>query len=812
MSELLQDLKFGWRTLRKAPGFTCIALATLAIGIGANTAIFSFVNGVMLKPLPYAEPERIVRVLEKPPGGDHNGISTLNYLDWAQQNTVFQSIAAQTGGSVTLTGVDEPIQLRGMRVSAHYFDVFGVSPALGRGFAAGEDEMGKDHVAVISHALWQAQFGGEPSVLGRTILLDGQPHTIVGILPAGSAFDRGWPQIWRPLAFAPENRTRNFHWMGAVARLKPGVTLEQARANLDTIGARIAHDYPDSNKGWGVAIDALADVTVGKQLRQSLYVLLAAVGMVLLIGCANLANLMLARGMARDREVAIRAALGAGRGRLVRQFLTESVLLSLGGGALGLALGYATMKALRLALPPFSLPAEANITMDGQVLFFTLALAVVTGLICGIVPALQATRPDLITGMKQSGGGASAGRVRHRMRTTLVVTEVALAFVLLSGAGLLLRSFARLQNVDLGFDSTNVLTAELPIPQKRFTQPAALNAYLRELHDSIAALPGVREVSFTSAVPMRGWGYGMPFQIASKTIVDQANRPACFFKMVSPSYFRALGLKLIKGRALTERDTQGSPPVTVITESMRKKYFGGGDPIGERLLIQEIAFGKTGLGPEIPWEIVGVVADEKVGSLSDQEGSPGVYVTVDQSPQLYQSLVIRTASDPALLYQPIRHAVRKINPDQTLPEMKTLDQIKAESLGGNRLNTLLLGIFAAVALLLSAIGIYGVISYSVVQRTREMGIRTALGAPPGDILWLVLHHGMTTVVLGLLIGTAGIFALTHVLSSLLFGVGERDPLTLITVSVLLAAVAFLACYVPARRATKINPIVALREE
>jgi len=812
MSELLQDLKFGWRTLRKSPGFTAVALATLAIGIGANTAIFSFVNGVMLKPLPYPDPDRIVRVLEKPPGGERNGISTLNYLDWARENKVFDFMAAQTGGSVTLTGVEEPIQLRGMRVSAHYFDVFGVSPALGRTFAAGEDEPGKDHVVVISHSFWQTQFGGEPSVLGRTLLLDGQPHTVIGILPKDSSFDRGWPQIWRPLAFTAENRTRNFHWFGSVARLKAGVTIEQARANMNAIGARIAQDYPDSNKGWGVTIDPFADAAVSKELKRSLYVLLAAVGMVLLIGCANLANLMLARGMARDREVAIRAALGAGRGRLVRQFLTESVLLSLAGGALGLGLGYVTMVGLKLLLPRYTLPSEANVSLDGSVLLFALLLAVFTGLVCGIVPALQATRSDLTKGMKQAGGGASAGRVRHRMRTILVVTEVALAFVLLAGAGLLLRSFAQLQNVDLGFNATNVLTAELPIPQKRFPESAALNVYLRQLHDGIAALPGVREVAFTSALPMRGWGYGMPFQLADKPMVDRANRQACFFKMVSPSYFSALGLRLLKGRTLTDRDTKGAPNVTVISETMRKKYFGNEDPIGKRILIQEIAFGNPALGPEIPWEVVGVVADEKVGSLSDKEGAPGVYVTTDQSPQLYLSLIVRTESDPALLHQPLRSAVRRINADQTLPEMKTLEQIKFESLGNNRLNTLLLGTFAGVALLLAAIGIYGVMSYSVQQRTREIGIRAALGASSADILRLVLRHGMTTVVLGLLIGVAGVFALARILSALLFGIGERDPLTLASVAATLAAIALLACYLPARRATKVNPIIALRDE
>jgi putative ABC transport system permease protein len=812
LRELVQDLRFGWRTLRKSPGFTSVALATLALGIGANSAIFSFVDAVMLKPLPYSEPDRIVMVLEKPPGGDHNGISTLNYLDWANQNAVFEYMAAQTGGSVTLTGVEEPVQLNGMRVSADYFRVFGVNAALGRTFARGEDEEGHNNVVVLSHAFWQNQFGGDPAVVGRTLLLDGKPTTVIGILPKGSAFDRGWPQIWRPLAFAPENRTRNFHWMGAVAKLKPGVTLEQARANMDTIGGRIAKDFPESNKGWGVAVDPLVDMIVGKELKKSLWVLLAAVGMVLLIGCANLANLMLARGMARDREVAIRAALGAGRGRLIRQFLTESVLLSTIGGVLGLALGYGLMTGLKHILPQYSLPSEANVTMDARVLLFTLAIALLTGIICGIIPAVQSTRPDLVTGMKQAGSGASASRSRHRIRTTLVITEVALAFVLLTGAGLLLRSFARLQDVDTGFTATNVLTMHLPLPQQRFTNPESMLNYLREVRRGIETLPGVREVAFTSALPMQGWGYGMPFQRADQPVVDPANRKACFFKMISPSYFAAIGLRMLKGRALNEQDTKGAPPVCVISDTMRKKYFGNDDPVGKRLLVEEIAFNKTELGHEIPWEIVGVVADEKLGALNDKDGSPGMYVPLEQSPQLFLSILVRSDSEPALLHQPIRAAVKKINPDQSLPEMKSLAQIKTESLGSSRLNTLLLGVFATLALLLAAIGIYGVISYSVVQRTREMGIRAALGATSGDILQLVLGHGMSAVVVGLVIGTGAVFGLTRLITSLLFGVGEHDPATLVSVGLILAFVALVACYLPARRATKVNPVIALREE
>jgi putative ABC transport system permease protein len=648
-------------------------------------------------------------------------------------------------------------------------------------------------------------------VIGRTITLDGIPHTVIGVLPAGGAFDRAFAQIWRPLAFEPENMTRNFHWFGAFAKLKRGVTLKQATAQMDAIGARIARDYPDSNKGWGVTIDLFADTVVGTQLRQSLYVLLSAVGMVLLIGCANLANLTLARGSAREREVAIRASIGAGRWRLVRQFLTENVLLSICGGALGLALGLALKAGLMAALPPFSLPREADVAIDTRVLLFTLILAVFTGIIFGLAPALQATRPNLAGCMKEGGRGSSSGS-RHKVRGALVITEVALAFVLLTGAGLLIRSFFQMQQVDTGFDSTNVLTAVLPIPDKRFPDPAGLNAYLREVVGRVESIPGVRDVALTSALPMQGWGYGMPFQRADRPIVDRANRRACFFKMVSPSYFRTLGLRLREGRTLGDQDAKGAPAVAVINETMARLYFKGEEPLGKRILVQEIVPGKTQLGPEVPWEVVGVIADEKVDNLGGKGDNPGMYVSNQQSPVFFQALVVRAAMDPSGLKLALSKAVHEINKDQTLTEVKTLDQIKAESTASNRLQSMLLTVFAAIAVLLAAIGIYGVISYSVEQRMHEIGIRAALGASKGDLLGLILRSGMLLAGIGLVLGFGGALGLTRLLADLLFGVGERDPLTIGEVAVLLAGVALLACYIPARRATKVDPMVALRYE
>jgi putative ABC transport system permease protein len=497
---------------------------------------------------------------------------------------------------------------------------------------------------------------------------------------------------------------------------------------------------------------------------------------------------------------------------LVRQFLTENILLSVLGGALGIALGYGLMAGLKAAVPPFSLPAEANITLDSRVLIFAAGLSIVTGLIFGLAPAIQAARSDLAGSMKEGGRGSGTGAAKHRLRSGLVVTEVALAFLLLVGSGLLIRSFFEMQYVDTGFNAEKVITGGLPISDKRFPNPDDLNVYLRQIVLNVQNIPGVHDVALTSSLPMQGWGYGMPFQVADKPIVDRANRKSCFFKMVSPSYFTALGMTLKKGRGLSEHDAKGAPPVTVINETMARKYFPREDPIGKRILIQQIVPGKTVLGPEIAWEVVGVVKDEKVGNLDDVRDNPGVYVSNEQSPVFFQALVVRAAMDPMRLGQVLDRAVHQVNKDQALSDIKTLDQIKTESMASNRLNSLMLGGFATVALLLSAIGIYGVISYSVVQRTHEIGIRAALGARAADVVRMILRFGMSMAVVGLVFGLLGALALTRLLATLLFGVGARDPITIAGVGAILAMVALLASYLPARRAAKVDPMICLRYE
>jgi putative ABC transport system permease protein len=810
IAELAQDVRYGIRTLRRSPGFTAVAIMTLALGIGANSAIFSFVDGAMLRPLPYPDADRIVQVWEKPPRGLRNVISALNYLDWKSSSTVFDSLAAATGSPMTLSGEGEPVVLRAARVSASYFDIYQIAPAIGRTFAVDEDRPGKEHVVVLSHRVWASRFGGDAALVGRTITLDGQPYTVIGVMPQGSAFDRGFNELWRPLAFTPGELTRNFHWLTVTGRLKPGVSLDEARAQMNTIGARIARDYPDSNKDWGVTVDRYADVFIGPQLRSSLYVLLSAVGMLLLIGCANLANLTLARGTARDREVAVRAALGAGRARLVRQFLTENVLLAVAGGIAGVLVGYAMLAGLRLIVPPFTLPRDVNVTMDARIIAFAMVLSILTGILFGLAPALQATRPDLSSAMKEGGRGVSTDSGRRRLRSALVLVEVALSFMLLVGAGLLVRSFFRMMSVELGFDATNVLTMRLPIQQNRFETSDQLAAYVRELMARINAVPGVVGAVATDALPLQGFNNGMPFLIAGREAVDRANRLGCGFKMVQPDYFRVLGIRLVKGRMLTGRDVKGSAPVAVINQAMATRYFANQDPIGQRLLIQEIVPGRPQLGPEIPWEIVGVIADERTSSL-DRDVGPGVYVSMEQSPTYFVSAVVRARVEPESLQRAVSAAVHQLNRNQPVIEVRTLEQIKSESAASNRLRTMLLGIFAALALLLSAVGIYGVISYTVVQRTHEIGVRAALGANASALLRLVLAQGMTLALIGLVLGFAGSLGITRLLSSLLFGVGARDPLTMLSAAGILAVVAFLACYIPARRAAHLDPLAALRE-
>ena len=803
------DLRHAIRLLRNSPGFSAVAIATVAIAIGANTAMFSFVNGMLLRPLPYPESDRIVRVLERHPTGGLNSVSTLNYLDWTKQNGIFEYIAAETGWRATLTGGSEPVVIRGARVSPHYFDIFGVTPAAGRTFLPGEDQPGNDRVVLLSHVLWESRFGSDPAMLGRDILLNGEPHTVVGILEKDSPFDRASAQIWKPLSFQPANMTRDFRWLGASARLKPNVTLENARAEMNVIAQRLGSAYPDSNKGWGVAVDPLADVLIGPQLHSAVTVLFAATVFVLLIGCANLANLALARSFSREGEIAVRAALGASRWRLVRQLLIENVLISACGGILGVVIGYAMLKWIESLIPPYTLPPAVDIRLDTSVLLFTLTASIVTGLLFGAAPAVQTTNPGLVGALKEGGHGTTRGSPGRRVRHVLVVAEIALAFVLLVASGLLIRSSFKLLAIDPGFTAANVLTAGLPINQEQHPDPVELNAYLASIRAAVEAVPGVRDTAITSALPLQGWGYGVPYSIAGRELRDQGNRRPAFFKIVSPSYFEVLGIKLRAGRVLSDSDTADGPPVAVINDALARREFPGEDPIGRRVLVREIVPGRSEFGKQIAWEIVGVIAGEKITGLGD-EISAGMYVSNQQSPTHGISLIVRTAIAPPSLQKTIRSAIDSVNRDQPLSDVRTLEQIVDQSMLANRVTSTILGAFASIALLLAAVGIYGVVSYTAAQRTHEMGIRAALGASAGNLRRLIVQGGMRPTLIGLAIGLFGLDAATRAMSSMLYGVGTDDPLTIGAVAAVLFGVAGLACFLPAWRMTKADPMEALR--
>jgi putative ABC transport system permease protein len=596
-----------------------------------------------------------------------------------------------------------------------------------------------------------------------------------------------------------------------LALLKQGVTFEQAQRDMDAIGSRIATDFPDSNKGWGVALDYYKNIFINDSLRTSILTLMYAVGGMLLIGCANIANLSLARGVTREREVSVRASLGAGRWRLIRQFLTENVVLSLLGGISGVGVGYGTMIWLKSLVPPNTLPPEAVVALDSRVLLFTFGVSVLVGVLFGLIPAFQATKPDLAAAMKEGGRGSTAGGGRKIMRDALVVAEIAIAFVLLAGSGLLIRSFLRLIHVDTGMNTTSVLTFGLPATDKQYPDPAALNSYYVQLAEAVKAVAGVRDVALSCAPPMSGTCYGMPFQLASKPIVDRANRQGRPYKIVSPSYFSTLGIRLLKGRFLNEHDRKGAANAMVINNRFAKTFFKDEEPVGQRILVQEIIPGKTQLGPEIPWEVVGVIDNEKLGGLTDDR-SEVMYVSNEQTPAYSMTMSVRTNLDPGLLEKSIRQAIAGVNRNQPLDNVRTLQRIMDDSATSNRMEAMLLTIFSGIALMLASIGIYGVLAYAVAQRTHELGVRAALGANRSTLLSLVLVRGLILALIGLVIGLGGALGLTRYISTILYNVPPRDPVTLAGVAVVLAGVAVLACYIPAWRATKVDPLVALRYE
>lgn len=806
---LREDLGYIFRALRKSPLYASITILTIALAIGSNSAIFSFVDNVLLKQLPYSDLDRIVRVSERRPDGRSNFTSSLNYIDWANQSTSFEFMAAQGAWSTILTGRDEPIQLFGYQVSASYFDILGAEVALGRTFLPGEDEIGNDTVVVLTHRMWSNNFGSDPSIVGQNILLGGVNHTVVGVLVEG-IFDREYGQIYKPLAFQTATLNRDFHWLSPFAKLKRGVTIAQAQSEMDVIGERIAREYPSTNEGWGVLVSAISrdlNPTLGTEIG----ILFSATGFIWLIACANLAHLALARGLSRRGDDAIRASLGASPWILLRQSLYENVVLSIVGGVLGLGLAYASVRGIVALVPPYTLPSYADVQVDIRVVFFTFIASILTGMVFGAAPAIRAAHTESASAMKDANLTASPNRVGTRSRDGLIVAQVAVALVMLIGSGLLIRSFHQLMDVDLGFNPTNIVTAGLPIVQEDHTDPTEFTQYLTELRSAIAAVPGVLDTALATVLPLQGRGLGMPFRVAEGEDVDLSSCPCGFVKIVSPSYFDTLGITILRGRALSERDRAGAARVVVINEHLAQQAFPEQDPIGQHILLKEIKIHGLEFGLPMTWEIVGVIAHEKIDNLRD-DSAVGMYLSNLQNPIYYQNLAVRTNSNPDDFQDDIRRAVNSVNRDQPLNDMSTLERIIEESAAKQRLDMILFSAFGGIALLLSTLGIYGVLSYVMTQRAHEFGIRSTMGASSGSLVAMVFKKGMILTVIGLLIGLALSLLIMETLASLLFGVKTNDPLTMSAAAILLIGITCLACIAPARRAANSNPVANLRAE
>ncbi len=816
---LTQDVRFAGRTLRRSPGFTITAILALALGIGANTAIFTVINTVLLQPLAYPHPERIVQLMRHFPGGEGTSVSIPRFNVWREQTSVLEASAIYdfAGPGINVTGGDRPEQIKGIRASAGYFAVFGAPVALGRTFTADEDRPGGPKVAVISNGLWKSRFGGDPGAVGKTILLADEPYTIVGVLGPGFATDPP-SDIWLPLQPDPNSQDQA-NYLVCAARLTPGVTLEKANAAMSIAAEEFRRKFP----GWmdeheSVAARPLRDAVV-HDVRLALLILLGAVACVLLIACANVANLLLARATLRKREIALRAALGAGRRRIISQLLTESVLLSLGGGALGLVLGYLGVRAL-LAINPGDIPRigehAAAISLDWRVLGFTLLVSAVTGILFGLIPAFSASRADLGLTLKESGSRTGTGLRQNKARSILVVTEMALALVLLVGAALLIRTFTVMRTVNPGFSPHNVLTMEMSLNGARFEKTAGTAAVVRAAEQRFAGLPGVESVAVSCTLPLEGT-IDLPFNIAGRTPSDGKYDGDEQWRDVSPGYFDVFRIPLLRGRSLTDADDAASAHVLLVNEAMSKRYWPDGNSLGA-----QITLGKD-LGPEFEEPartIVGVVGDVRDTGLN-RDAQPTMYVPIAQVTDGLTTLqnrvlplqwAVRTKVQPFSLSEEIQRELRTASGGLPVAHIRSMDQVLVESTARTDFNMTLLTIFAGVALLLAAIGIYGLMAYSVQQRTQEIGIRIALGASGKNVLGMVVRQGMLLAVIGVVIGAGAAFGLTRFMASLLYGVKAWDPLVMISAATVLTAVALLATYLPARRASRVDPMVALRYE
>jgi predicted permease len=812
MDTLLKDLRYGIRSLLKHPGFTAIAIITLALGIGANTAMFSVINAVLLRPLPYHDPYRLVTIWEESPERDlyQLPISYANYRDWIDQNHVFEQISAYTFTNLNLTGVGEPARLSTVRTSANLFSLVGATPRLGRTFLAEEDKEGGNRVVVLGHGLWQSRFGSDPAIIGKPLTLNNQSYTVVGVMAPNFQFPVGFgymgkvlndpTDLYVPIAATGNEASRGNYSFFALGRLKPGVTVDQARAEMTTIERRLEQQYPDSNTGIGISLVLTQEQTV-KEIRPALLVLLGAVAFMLLIACANIANLLLARAASRQKEIAIRTALGASRLRVLRLLLAESLMLSLAGGLLGLLLAFWGTDAL-MALTPDNIPRLNEVGVDARVFGFTLAVSLVTGIFFGLIPAIHASKPDLNDALKEGSRGAMGSTAGKRTRSVLVAVEVALSLVLLIGAGLMIKSFARLQQMNLGFNPNKVLAVTLSLSQSRYPEAREQAAFFQETLDRLQSLPGVQSAGATTALPLTLELSGSDFRIEGHPEPEAGKEMIIHTRSTSPGYFGTLGISLIKGRDFSDRDNSDAPKTAIINNELARTYFANEDPLGKRITFDD---GESWIS------IVGVIGNVKQLGL-DSSAKPEVYFPYLQVSEPSMSLVVRTASDPLSLAAAVKNQIQTIDRDLPIDEAKTMEQLLAESVSGRRFNMLLLSVFALVALVLAVVGIYGVMSYTVTQRTHEIGIRVAIGAQSRDVFRMVIGQGMRLAIIGVAFGLVGAFGLTRLMTSMLFGVEPTDPATFVIIAVLLTVVALVACYIPGRRATKVNPLVALRYE
>ena len=806
MGSLFNDIRYAARNLLKRPGFTAIAVITLALGIGANSAIFSAINALLFNPLPIPDQDRVLAIWDKNPsrGVVHNEVTMANYLDWRAQNQSFEQLALYRWWSTNITGGDTPERIQGFLVTANFLDAVGVRPIKGRNFAEEENQPGKDGVALVTYSLWQRRFGSDPDILNRTVTTNGITRTVIGVLPEGFNFPKG-SEIYAPIALTPELiKNRGMHTYYVLGRLKPGASLQTAQADIDTITARLATQYPDTNIGLGATAYPIVADTV-RQYETALWVMMAAVGFVLLIACANVANLMLARATGRQREIALRAALGASRWRIIRQLLVESLIIALLGGVFGVLVGFWGIDLLRTSNPGEAAkfaPGWNHLGINLPVLIFTLGISLLSGLLFGLAPAWHVSRPDLNDALKEGGRQSSSGS--HRLRSLLVVSEVALSLVLLIGAGLLFRSFLALLKTDAGFNAEGVLTMNLNLPVSKYKDDPQRAAFYGDLVQRVKGLPGVQSAAVVNYVPLGGANSSDVFLIEGAPEPPRGQENDGRYRVCTPDYFQTMGISILKGRAFTDQDKLGAKPVVIVNETLARRYWPNGDALGKRMRFY---------GPldKAPWmEVVGIVQDVK--HELNLPITPDYYLPHAQDPWNAMVLVARTSVEPGSMAAPIRQQVLAIDKEQPVFDVKTMREVRAISVTVYSFGSATMGIFAVVALLLAAMGIYGVMAFAVTQRTQEIGIRMALGARALDVLKLIVRNGMSLAAIGIVAGLAGAFAITRLMGSLLFGVSPTDVVTFAMVTAVLLLVALVACYLPARRATKVDPLVALRYE